>query len=106
MNPNFITVYCRQYAVSADEFFRSLLSKSTRIHIRPMLLILVALRPKIFEQDFEYLEPLKKATSRQEFRAELGCLDSYYRFGLPLWRRKLGLRLSIGRLSRFSRLLH
>ena len=101
---DFGALYRRRYGVTKQGFTRSVLIYSTPWPRRHLLWIVLTLNPDVFRQDFKIIDRLGKLETRREFSQELVMLEHYHRYELPKWRRMLSIRMSIGKLSRFSKL--
>ena len=105
MNDDFGTIFCEAYQVSGDDFCCALLIVSARWHARPIIRLIAAIIPGIFSDDFQHLEALRKTKTRNEFVSKMMSLENYNQHHLARWRKLLGIRASIGKLSKLAILL-
>ena len=98
--------YCTRFSIHEDQFSRHLLLRSCRFSVRPIAAVLLLLSPKVFSDDLEHLEQLGKTESNRDYAAELGSLEYFNQYELGIWRKLLGIRVSVGKLGRHARLFH
>ena len=96
--------YCNRFGIPEDRFSRHLLLSSCRFYVRPFAAVLLLLSPKVFDGDLELLEQLGKTESNRDYASELGSLEYFNQYQLGIWRKLLGIRISVGKLGSHARL--
>ena len=79
--------------------------ESCHWYARPIVYVVSTLFPSVFATEYRLFEELALLTSRGDYSAKVTFLEDFHRYSLSCFRRMLALRVSIGRLSRFSKLL-
>ena len=102
MTTNFGTIFCEANHISSKDFCKALLIASARWYVRPLIRFIIAFNPIVFSDDFHHLEPLRATRTRNEFVSEMMSLEDYNKHNLSRWRKVLGARASIGKLSKMS----
>ena len=105
MNDDFGTIFCETYQVSGDDFCKTLLIASAHWYARPIIRFIIAVNPVVFSEEFHHLETLRPVKTRNEFVSEMMSLEDYNKHSLAGWRKLLGIRASIGNLSKLAVLL-
>ena len=104
-NNNFETLFCEACQISSEKYCETLLFTTVHWYSRPIVRLILTLYPSIFSEEFRHLERLKTTNNRHQFISEMMYLEDHNKQQLPHWRKALGLRISIGELSKMSILL-
>lgn len=102
---DFGTLFCETFKIPSSEFSKTLLNTNVHWYSKLLTSLIATLFPSVFSEDFRHLERLRQTRNRHEYVSEMMYLADYHKQHLPMWRRALGLRVSIGKLSRLSVLL-
>jgi hypothetical protein len=104
LGEDFETRYCRKYRVAKERFERSLLIRSCHFWSRPLTVLLVLVRPELFEKDFHCLSCFRHIQNRSDFRAEIAFVKAHNQDDLPAWRKTFQIWPSTKKLLRFGQL--
>ena len=95
---SFKSAFCQANKTSSEHFEKVLLVRACRFHVRPLVWFLVRIFPGTFKKDVDILSRIGQSDTKQELSSDAGSLQNFHRHELPIWRRFLGLRMSVGRL--------